>query len=178
MLLNIITEKISKYDEAFQLIWQLIEHDPLDFRIRNELYLTLKETDNIDESDRVLEYLSKEMRDFDENYLDLAVDMLMRLLLEAEEVLTRFQGDNPIFDYYLGYIADKKGEKNTANKYFSNAANKSVDYIFPHRLETINILNTALKYNPGDGKAYYYIGNILFEKQPETAIDNWKISRV
>jgi tetratricopeptide (TPR) repeat protein len=36
------------------------------------------------------------------------------------------------------------------------------------------VLKTALKHNPEDGKAYYYIGNILYDKQPEYAIENWK----
>lgn len=172
-----LLRKLGKYNEAIKLIRQLIKHDPLDFRIRNELYLVLKETGSNDESESILKSLFTDMRDFDENYLDLAVGYLNDgLFKEAEEILNRYPGDNPMFTYYLGFIADKNGEEEKAKNYFFNASNKSVDFIFPHRLETINILKTALNYNPEDGKAYYYIGNILFEKQPETAIDNWKKS--
>jgi len=35
-------------------------------------------------------------------------------------------------------------------------------------------LKTAINLNPSDGKAHYYIGNILYEKQPEFAIESWK----
>lgn len=172
-----ILRRLGEYDKALQIINELIEKDPLDFRMKNEYYLTLKEGDKNNSSKSTLKALEKEMRGFDENYLDLAVGYINDgLLKEAEEVLLRFNGNNPMFDYYLGFIADKNGQNITAEKYFDNAAEKSVDYFFPHRLETIKVLNTALKYNPDDGKAYYYIGNILYEKQPETAIDNWKIS--
>jgi tetratricopeptide (TPR) repeat protein len=58
--------------------------------------------------------------------------------------------------------------------HFQAAASQPVDYIFPHRLKTVDVLKTALQHNPGDGKAYYYIGNILYDKQPAYAIENWE----
>jgi tetratricopeptide (TPR) repeat protein len=172
-----ILRKLGEYDKAMEMIGQSIESDPLDFRIQNEYYLTLKESGSPAESEAILKSLNRKMRNFDENYLDLAVGYLNDgFLQEAKEVLLRFDGENPMFGYYLGYIADKNEQGETAKEYFDSAANKPVDYVFPHRLETINILNTALKYNPDDGKAYYYMGNILYEKQPETAIGYWEKS--
>ena len=50
----------------------------------------------------------------------------------------------------------------------------SVDYIFPFRLETIKVLGVALKYNQNDSRAYYYLGNILYDKQPGKAIEYWE----
>jgi tetratricopeptide (TPR) repeat protein len=41
-------------------------------------------------------------------------------------------------------------------------------------LKTVNILHKALKTNPDDAKANYYIGNILYDKQPEQAIRYWQ----
>ena len=38
----------------------------------------------------------------------------------------------------------------------------------------LQYLNKALEYNPKDGKAYYYIGNILYDKQPGKAIASWE----
>lgn len=170
-----LLRKLGRYNQAIDMIDQVLNSDPLDFRIRNEYYLTLKESNNIIESERILVSLEREMRNFDENYLDVAVGYINDgLLLEAKDILLRFKGSNPMFDYYLGYIADKNNEHGEATKYFEAAAEQSVDYIFPHRLETIRVLKTALKYNPMDGKAYYYIGNILYEKQPQIAIENWK----
>ena len=51
----------------------------------------------------------------------------------------------------------------------------TVDYCFPFRLETVKVLNTALKYNPGDAKAYYYMGNLLYDKQPDKPLNTGKM---
>ncbi|MDD4437195.1 MAG: DUF5107 domain-containing protein, partial [Tissierellia bacterium] len=170
-----ILRKMNKYEQAVKMVETLNDSDPLDFRLQNEYYLILKESGNHEESEKILASLNREMRDFDENYLDLAVGYLNDgLLHEANDVLLRFKGNNPIFEYYLGYISDKNNRKESATDYFKIAAEKPVDYIFPHRLETVEVLNVALKYNPADGKAHYYIGNILYEKQPEFAIENWQ----
>ncbi len=76
--------------------------------------------------------------------------------------------------YYLGYLADKNGDKPTAAKYFKEGSSEPVDNCFPFRLETVKILETALKYSPEDSRAYYYLGNILYDKQPEKAIGFWE----
>jgi len=76
----------------------------------------------------LLSNLKTEMRDFDENYLELAVGYLNDgLLQEAEEVLLRFKGENPMFDYYLGYISTKLDKKDSALSYFKKAEKQSVD---------------------------------------------------
>ena len=48
------------------------------------------------------------------------------------------------------------------------------DYCFPYRFETIGVLNTALEFNTDDAMALYYLGNILYDKQPENAIRYWE----
>ena len=73
------------------------ETDPLDFRACNENYLIAKESGRSSES-REESWLSlnKKMRDFDQNYLELAVGYLNDgLVTEAEDVLRRFNGKNP-----------------------------------------------------------------------------------
>lgn len=170
-----ILRKLGSYNQAISLIEQIKDSDPLDFRLQNESCLIAKESGNIAQAEIILSNLKKEMRDFDENYLELAVGYLNDgLFQEAEEVLLRFNGENPIFDYYLGFIHTKLDKKDSALSSFKKAEKQSVDNIFPHRLETVEVLKTAFKLNPTDGKVYYYIGNILYEKQPEFAIENWK----
>ena len=170
-----IQRKMRDFDGASATLGAIAAADPLDFRIRNEYYLIAKESGDTQKANSLLASLNKEMRDFDDNYLTLAIGYLNNgLLAEAEEALRRFRGTNPFINYYLGYIADKKGNNPQASGYFRTAAGQSVDYIFPYRLQSVDVLKTALKYNPKDANAYYYIGNILYEKQPEVAIENWK----
>ena len=153
-----IQRRLHDYAGAAATLDAIASADPLDFRIGNEYYLIAKESGDTQKANRLLSTLNKEMRDFDENYLTLAVGYLNAgLLTEAEEALKRFTGNNPFFDYYLGYISDKNNDRVKAAEYFKSAAGKSTDYIFPYRLETIDVLNTALKYNPADGNAYYYL---------------------
>ncbi|SFS29691.1 Tetratricopeptide repeat-containing protein [Porphyromonadaceae bacterium NLAE-zl-C104] len=169
-----LLRKLEKTEEALLTIRPILTIDPLDFRIRNEYYLLLKGQENEQKVSEVLATLEKEMRHFDDNYLELAVGYLNDgLLKEAEDILLRYSGKNPFFDYYLGYIHDKQGKAVEANNYFSKAAEYSVDYIFPYRLESIGVLKKAIEYNPNDGKAYYFLGNILYEKQPEVAMEYW-----
>lgn len=149
--------------------------DPLDFRIMNERYLIAKSLGDRQKADSLLELTGKKMRDYDENYLDVAVGYINDgLLAEAEEVLLRFPGNNPVVDYYLGYIYDRNGHSARGKQYFTAASNQQVESVFPHRLETVEVLKSAIRNNPADGKAYYYTGNILYEKQPEVAINYWE----
>jgi tetratricopeptide (TPR) repeat protein len=170
-----ILRKSGDYTNAAKALDPLLLSDPLDFRAGNESYLLAKASGDIPKSERELSALNRKMRDFDQNYLELAVGCLNDgLPAEAEEVLLRFKGSNPIISYYLGYLADKKGNHEEASKYFNAGSASSVDYVFPFRLETVRVLETALKYNPDDSRAFYYLGNILYDKQPEKAIQYWE----
>jgi len=51
------------------------------------------------------------------------------------------------------------------------------DYCFPFRLETEEVLKAALKANPSDPKAYYFLGNLLYDLQPQNAVAHWEKSR-
>lgn len=151
--------------------------DPLDFRIANENYLVAKESGNNQKADQLLQSLNKKMRDNNSNYLELAVGYINDGLTdEAENVLRRFTGKDPEVNYFLGYLSDIKGNTSEAKKFFQAGYEMPVDYCMPFRLEALKAFGSALKYNPADGKAYYYMGNILYDKQPEKGIECWENS--
>ncbi len=163
------------YEEAGRTIAAIMDSDPLDFRMRNELYLIAKEAGNQQQAENLLSALNKEMREFHENYLELAVGYVHDgLFQEAEDVVARFKGQNPLISYYRGYANSRNGHSAQALALFKEAASQPVDYVFPHRLKTVEVLETVLKYNPADAKAYYYLGNILYDKQPALAIEYWE----
>lgn len=172
-----IQRRNGDFEGAAMTLKDILQTDPLDFRAANESYLILKESGNQQKADNKLAQLNSVMRDFDQNYLELAVAYLNDGMPgEAEDILKRFNGKNPVISYYLGYISDNKGNEAEAENFFRTGSGHSVDYIFPFRLETVKVMETALKYNPSDGKAYYYLGNILFDRQPEKAIEYWEKS--
>ena len=163
-----IQRRKGDFEGAEMTLETILQTDPLDFRAANESYLIAKASGNQEKADN-------ELTKLDQNYLELAVGYLNDgMFEEAEDLLKRFKGKNPIMSYYLGYISDYKGNKTDAEKYFKIGSGQSVDYIFPFRLETVKILETSLKYNAADGKAYYYLGNILYDRQPGKAIAYWE----
>ena len=51
-----------------------------------------------------------------------------------------------------------------------------LDYVFPFQQEMISVLRSAIKANPMDARAPYYLGNLLYDWQPEEAIALWEKS--
>ncbi|PIF02235.1 MAG: hypothetical protein CR996_01265 [Draconibacterium sp.] len=170
-----IQRKSADYTAANEILNNLLLSDPLNFRLLYEAHLVAKESGKPSAAAKYLNLFVERMRNFDQNYLELAIQYLNDgMLEEANSVLNKYEGEHPIISYYLGFIQHKKGNKEAAKKWFAKAQKLSEDYCFPFRLETIDILQTALNYNEKDGKAYYYLGNILYDKQPEKAINYWK----
>jgi len=170
-----IQRKMRDFKGAGSTLETTFKQDPLDFRAGNEIYLISKESGDLQKANKVLVDLTKKMRDFDQNYLELAIGYLNDgMLAESEDILHRFDGKNPLINYYLGFIQDKNGNKELADKFFKEAAEQSVDYCFPFRLETIKVFKTALNYHPKEGKTHYYLGNLLYDKQPDKAIESWE----
>lgn len=170
-----IQRKLGDLEGAKATLKPLIEKDPLDFRAGNEQILITQSSGNSQVSSELLTALNLKMRDFDQNYLTLAVGYMNDgLFEETENVLRRFKGKNQEVNYYLGYLQDKKGNKPEAEKLFKEASEMSVDYGFPFRLEMVKVLELAARYRPADAKPHYYLGNLLYDKQPEKAISCWE----
>jgi tetratricopeptide (TPR) repeat protein len=132
-----------------------------------------------------LNTLKKKMQNHVQSYLELAVDYgNCGLWNEAIEVLSHLDNSKtkkastyPMLYYYLGFFWEKKADTQKALKYYQLAAKMPTDYCFPFRLESIAVLTAAMKNNPADAHAPYYLGNLLYEKQPEEAIKQWEKSR-
>ncbi len=170
-----LLRKTGDLKGAEEVLKDILRNDPLDFRTGNEQYLILKESGQTEKADNALSELTKKMRDFDQNYLELAVNYINDGFIdEAEDVLKRFRGSNPVVNYYLGFIQDKKGNRSEAASYFKAGSDLPVDYVFPYRLETVDVLKLAASYMPADAKPLYYLGDLLFDKQPDEAIRCWE----
>ncbi|MHC4355311.1 MAG: tetratricopeptide repeat protein, partial [Planctomycetota bacterium] len=159
--------------------------DPLDFLAMNELYLAQIASGRQSRAKKVLAGLELKMAGQVESYLELAVDYgNCGFWDEAIEVLSRpaenrvdFAGTYPMVHYYLAYFYSNKGYNAGASKHLSRAAKMPMDYCFPFRLESIDVLNYVIETNPGDARAFYYLGNLLYDLQPAEAIELWAKSR-
>jgi tetratricopeptide (TPR) repeat protein len=83
---------------------------------------------------------------------------------------------SPLVYYYLGDFAEKLGDAAKAREYRRQAAQQSPEYVFPFQCEVIAVLRRAMAANPQDARAPYYLGNLLFDWQPDEAVALWKNS--
>jgi tetratricopeptide (TPR) repeat protein len=83
----------------------------------------------------------------------------------------------PIASYYFGQFAERLGEGAKAAEYRDYAAKIIIsDYVFPFQWEAIHVLRRAMQLNPNDANAPYYLGNLLYDWQPEEATKLWEQS--
>ena len=120
--------------------------------------------------------------------LDLAHDFARAgFYAEAAELLEKTDarhpasgeagGTRPLLHYTLGWLEEKMGRRKSALNWFADAAALPPDYCFPARLEEIGILELAMARNPRDGRAPYYLGNLLYDRRRHAeAIRLWEQS--
>jgi len=181
-LKSAILRKLGKYEKAGKITEEVLDIDVLDHWVRNERYLINNHTNRQKEADKELAELTSIMRNYPDYYLELAIDyMNCGFTEEAFEVLERAINSNneqlgnyPLIHYYLGYLNLKQDRKDIAETFFSKARKLPTDYCFPYRSETIKVLNEVIRNDKTDSRAYYYLGNILYDKQPGKAMKNWK----
>ncbi len=83
---------------------------------------------------------------------------------------------SPLVYYYLGYFAGQMHQDAKAREYYQLAAQAPTDYVFPFQMEMIAVLEDAMRVNPPDSHAPYYLGNLLYDWQPQQAFALWEKS--
>lgn len=127
----------------------------------------------------VLNRLNRLMRGFPENYLQAARDFAeFGAYEEALAMLGQCAADKPMLFYYQAYYGERLGlgEEYVAER-LKRAEQACPDYCFPNKLEDIRVLEFAIEQNPEGAKAYYYLGNLFYDKlQYEHATGLWEKS--
>jgi len=177
----VILRKLGRYEEAIAQAKIILEKDILNHQARNELIFALQETGKESSASSELVELSEIMRDELQSYLELATEYGdAGFYKETVDVLSRLErkGETyPMLYYYLGYYWSKRGEMGKASAYYKTASRMPHTYCFPFRAESVDVLHHAMKVNPNDARAPYYLGNLLYEHQPGKAIQEWEKSR-
>jgi len=151
--------------------------DPLDAQLMAEQWLVSNDTE-------ISEVLFTTLQDHPVNAEEVAAGYLRCGFWEdGETVLSKLTEKaanktkiSPMVYYYLGYFAEKQGNSTKANNYRRQAVLQSLDYVFPFQYEAIDVLRSAIKANPNDARAPYYLGNLLYDWQPEEATALWEKS--
>lgn len=142
----------------------------------SEAETILAETLAVDPLDYFARHLANRTLGNNQARLDVAFDLLRAgFCSEAQSLLETVDfsaqdGSVPMVLYTLGYLA------NSPERY-AGASSASPDYCFPSRLEELIVLEAALRHNPNDARAHYYLGNWLFDRRRhEEAIAHWERS--
>jgi tetratricopeptide (TPR) repeat protein len=170
--------KLGRVEEAAAVAAQASKMDVLDFWSRNELALANSALSRKADAQTALEGLKLLTRDDVQSHLELSLEYgNIGLWDDGLAVLSRLieqKATHPLIYYYVGYYSEKKGYKAGADQYYLQASKMPPDYCFPFRLEEVGILQAAMASNPKDAMAPYYLGNLLYEKQPAEGIKQWE----
>ncbi|MDR1500316.1 MAG: DUF5107 domain-containing protein [Tannerellaceae bacterium] len=173
--------KLGRPDDAALLARETIDNEIISHGALNELYLSLTALGNTYEADMALVELRRLMRDDVQPYLELSTEyMAAGLYSEAYDILVRVENKGntfPMLYYYIGYMWRMRGDNDRALAYYQKAEKMPSLYCFPFRSEEAAILSDAMELNPSGAKASYYLGDLLYEHQPEAAIAAWEKSR-
>ncbi|MBW7997107.1 MAG: DUF5107 domain-containing protein [Candidatus Glassbacteria bacterium] len=162
----LILNRLGRHDEALAVAEEAQVMDPMDLLSLCEKGYALSSQDKSWQVDQVKEDVLKLTRRDSENHLEIAIRYarcgqydLAALVLN---VLKESAADvSPMVDYYLAYYNHKLRDKYAADGALSQAATGDPTYVFPNRLESFPVLNWALEQKPDDGRAQYYLGNLL-----------------
>ena len=167
-LLTTLLRYSGKTAEAKKTAAEVVALDPLNYYATRELAMLGAKSE---------EEAAKLLRGVSESYIELALYYLNNGFdTDAEKVLEKAESlkSYPTVEYYLGYLADRRGDRQTAESWFRKAESGSIDYVFPFRLETIGVFGKALEYMPKSANTWYYLGNLYYQKQPDKAMEAWK----
>lgn len=84
---------------------------------------------------------------------------------------------DPMVAYVLGWLHERKGDETAASAWYRRGRELPPDYCFPFRTEEIRVLERAIAADPKDPRAPFYLGNLLYDLQPDRAIAAWERSR-
>jgi tetratricopeptide (TPR) repeat protein len=110
-------------------------------------------------------------------FLERAVAVLKCAAAANADLPDQSWGALPLVHYTLAWLFEKSGDAKAALKAFRGAAALPTDYCFPARLEEIAILQAAVRANPRDARAPFYLGNLLYDRRRHgEAIRFWEQS--
>jgi tetratricopeptide (TPR) repeat protein len=173
-----ILRRLGRTDEALAIASSTKLTDPVDFLAGFEREL-LRSDSAVVAAQCLASQTDKNLQ----LHLDLAFDYAAAgLIPEACALLSAVVSSTPSSTYPMVYytlseLTARTGDHGLAAHYGKLAEVASPDYCFPARLEEMRILEEALRRNPSDAKASYYLGNLYYDKKRyEEAISLWEKS--
>lgn len=181
-LKTIVLRKLGRTDEALKLAGKVLKNNPLDLISALEYEMLKEGADGIVLPGTVLPGLHSDQV---ETTLETAAyygncgcwEEGIAVLSSLDVSIHGKGSKYPLIYYYSGYYNKMLGQDDEAGKYYEMAAGMPGDYCFPYRKESLQVLKDAVRANQEDAAGLYYMGNMLFDHQPEKARKLWEKSR-
>jgi tetratricopeptide (TPR) repeat protein len=174
----------GRLESAQQRIDAVVWEVPLDYLALSEQHLIHRARDHDARARGAQGELWRLLAREPDSVLELAFDYLAagrlqegRAVLEEAVRRAPAQGKNvfPMIHYTLGYFHERAGDRARAREQYALGARGDTAFVFPHRVEEIEVLRAAVAANPADGRAAYYLGNVLASKERgEEALAAWR----
>ena len=170
-----LLRKLRQAEKALQLNEDYLAEDHFNYGALYEKYL-------LGNNDADLKQLQLLIRCNIHNYIEYAQDYAAAgFYNDAINLLKLGINDGnesyPMGWYYLGWFYEKAGGTTKATAAYKKGAEASPEYCFPNQVEAVQALTAAVKNNPQDAKAYYYLGNFWYgARQYNEAIAAWENS--
>ncbi len=108
--------------------------------------------------------------------LEIALDYTNAgLYADAVDLLASAPRKEPMPGYFASWALLQAGKEAEALAQFKSASDLPPDYCFPNHLECVPALQAAMRLNPQDARASYYLGNFWYAHHlPAEAIQAWE----
>jgi len=83
---------------------------------------------------------------------------------------------SPLVYYYAAEFAERLGNTTEASEFRRQGHANPPDVMFPFQWEMAPVLRRAMSADPQDARAPYYLGDLLFDAQPEQGLKLWEQS--
>jgi tetratricopeptide (TPR) repeat protein len=165
----LVLRQLGPDDEAQTLLRETLELDPLDWWAR---HLSGQPVESDLQVNLDLAHDCARAGFYTE-----AISILERAVATTGDLPDQSWGAAPLVYYTLGWLHEKCGDTKSALAEYRRGGAQAPDYCCPARLEEIAILEAAMRANPRDGRAPYYLGNLLYDRRRHVeAIRYWERS--
>jgi tetratricopeptide (TPR) repeat protein len=157
-----ILRRLGRGEDASRLIASTLALDPLDISTRS-LHDGQAPADGQQRLDLIFDLWRA-------GFLEDALRVL-----EAAGPNAKDDGSSAMLLYARAWTLAQLGRLDDSASAYALAAKASPLYVFPSRLEEMLLLEEAIRANPQDARARYYLGNLLYDRRRhEEAIACWE----
>lgn len=175
-LKTMILRRLGRKEEALALIEESLRIDRFNFGCAYEKYLL---TENEADLQSLVLLMRRDAHNYEELALDYAAAGCWQDALDVATLAIELNVSNRTMLHYYKcwFLIRMRADDEEVEEAIREAESQSPDYCFPNRLEAILALNAVMSYSDEVPKAYYYLGNLWYDKrQYSDAIYCWEES--